>query len=106
MTRKRTPARMARLVAQWRGSGVSQAAFARHHGIPTWTFWYWCRKVAGASTVPPKPPATTFVPVRVMEDTPTPVLEISWREGAHLRVRSGASADVVRAAVLALRAKC
>ena len=102
----RTPARMARLVAQWRVSGVSQAAFARQHGIPTWTFWYWCRKVASAPTVPPKSSATTFVPVQVMEDTPAPVLEFSWREGAHLRVRSGASADLVRAAVLALRAKC
>ena len=35
MTRKPTPARMARLVAQWRVSGVSQAAFARQHRMPT-----------------------------------------------------------------------
>ena len=106
MTRKRTPARMARLVAQWRVSGVSQAAFARQHRMPPWTFWYWCRKVTGAPTAPPKPPAPTFVPVQVMADTAAPVLEITWREGAHLQVRSGASADVVRAAVLALRATC
>jgi hypothetical protein len=106
MMRKRTPARMARLVAQWRASGISQAAFARQHRLPAWTFWYWCRKVAGAPTAPATPPATTFVPVEVMPDTAAPVLEITWREGAHLRVRSGASADVVRAAVLALRAKC
>jgi hypothetical protein len=30
---KRTPARMARLVAQWRASGVSRASFARRHHI-------------------------------------------------------------------------
>ena len=104
MTRNRTPARMARLVAQWRVSGVSQADFARQHRIPTLTFWYWCRKLTGAPTAQPKSHARTFV--QVMTDTAAPVLEITWREGAHLRVRTGASADVVRAAVLALRAKC
>ena len=106
MTRKQTPARMARLVAQWRASGVSQAAFARQQRIPTWTFWYWCRKLAGAPPASAAPRATTFVPVEVLPDTAAPVLEIIWREGAHVRVRPGASADVVRAAVLALRAKC
>jgi hypothetical protein len=107
MTRGRTPARMARLVAQWRASGSSQAAFARQHRIPTWTFWYWCRKLAGvpsaqaaASNVPP------FVPVQVMAESAASVLEITLSEGAHVRVRAGASADVVRAAVLALCAKC
>ncbi len=40
---KPTRARMARLVAQWRESGESQASFARRHRIPGWTFWYGCK---------------------------------------------------------------
>jgi hypothetical protein len=106
MTRKRTPARMTRLVAQWRASGVSQAAFARQHRIPTWTFWYWCRKLGGAPIAQAEPNAAAFVPVQVVADLAVPVLEITLGEGAHIRVRTGASADVVRAAVLALCAKC
>jgi hypothetical protein len=107
MTRGRTPARMARLVAQWHASGSSQAAFARQHRIPTWTFWYWCRKLAGAPTAQAaESNATPFVPVRLMADAAAPVLEITLSEGAHVRVRAGASADVVRAAVMALCAKC
>jgi hypothetical protein len=43
---KQTPARMTRLVAQWRASGESRAGFARRHHIPAWTFWYWCRKLS------------------------------------------------------------
>jgi len=46
MTSQRTPARMTRLVAQWRASGESGAGFARRHHIPAWTFWYWCRKLS------------------------------------------------------------
>ena len=107
MTRKRTPARMARLVAQWRASGASQAAFARQHRIPTWTFWYWCRKL---STVAPptgaSPAAPTFVPVHVAAAPTAAVLEIVFSGGEHLQIRPGASADLVQAAVAALRAAC
>ena len=107
MTRKRTPARMARLVALWRESGASQAGFARQHRIPTWTFWYWCRKLSTAA--PPKdasPAATTFVPVRLAADPTAAVLEIVYRGGERLQIRPGAAADLVGAAVAALRAAC
>ena len=107
MTKNRAPVRMARLVAQWRASGASQAGFARQHGIPTWTFWYWCRKLSSAT--PPKAassPATTFVPVDVAADPTTPVLEIVFMGGEQLHIRPGASGDLVRAAVAALRASC
>ena len=50
MLSKRTPARMTRLVAQWRASGESRASFARRHHIPAWTFWYWCRKLSAGPT--------------------------------------------------------
>jgi hypothetical protein len=98
---------MARLVAQWRASGVSQAAFARQYRIPTWTFWYWCHKL---STVAPPtgagPAAPTFVPVQLAADPKVAVLEIVFSGGEQLQIRPGASADVIQAAVAALRAAC
>lgn len=64
MISKQTPTRMARLVAQWRRSGQSQASFARRHQLRTWTFWYWCRKLSRQVPVDGDPPPTaTFVPV-------------------------------------------
>ena|SRR5437762_9690566 len=104
---KRTPARMTRLVAQWRASGESRARFARRHHVPVWTFWYWCRKLSG----PPRDeaddsPLATFVPVRVAVDPDAPVIEIVWTGGERLHVRPGASADLVRAVVTALRSPC
>ena len=38
MAEARTPARMARLVAQWLKIGESGASFARRHRMSTWTF--------------------------------------------------------------------
>ncbi len=104
---KRTPARMTRLVAQWRASGESRARFARRHHVPAWTFWYWCRKLSA----PPRDeaddtPSATFVPVRVAVDPDAPVIEIVWTGGERLHVRPGASADLVRAVVTALRSPC
>ena len=107
MTRKRTPARMARLVAQWRASGAPQATFARQHGIPTWTFWYWCRKLSSAT--PSKdgsPAAPTFVPVHLAADPTAAVIEIVFSGGERLQIRPAASPELVRAAVAALRAAC
>jgi hypothetical protein len=106
MISKRTPARMARLVAQWRTSGESRAGFARRRRIPAWTFWYWCRKLSiGPGTESATPPAT-FVPVRLAVEPDAPVIEIVWSGGERLHVRPGASADLVRAVVTALRSPC
>jgi transposase-like protein len=107
MITKWTPSRMARLVVQWRRSGESQASFARRHHIPGWTFWYWCRKLSDQpETERDATPTVTFVPVRVAAEAPEPVLEIVLTSGERLQVRSGASADLVRAVVTALRAGC
>jgi transposase-like protein len=98
---------MARLVAQWRASGASQATFARQHGIPTWTLWYWCRKLSSA---PPSkdgsPAAPTFVPVHLAADPTAAVLEVVFSGGERLQIRPAASPELVRAAVAALRAAC
>jgi hypothetical protein len=104
---KRTPARMTRLVTQWCASGESRASFARRHHVPSWTFWYWCRKLsAEPRDEADDTPAATFVPVRVAVDPDAPVIEIVWTGGERLHVRPGASADLVRAVVTALRSPC
>jgi hypothetical protein len=107
MMSKRTPVRMARLVAQWRRTKESLASFARRHRIPGGSFWYWCRKLSdepGAKS--DATPTATFVPGQVASEPAAPVLEVVFRGGEHVRVRSGASADLVRAAVTAVRAGC
>ena len=106
MSSTRTRARMVRLVAQWRASGASGASFARRHHIPAWTFWYWCRKLAAESQTESVDAAPTFVPVRVAADADAPAIEIVWSGGERLHIRTGASADLVRAVVTALRSPC
>jgi hypothetical protein len=105
MAETRTAARMTRLVAQWRKSGESGASFARRHQIPAWTFWYWQRKLTAPSAVAPAP-APMFVPVEVTVDRAEPVIAIVLSGGERLEVRAGASAELVRAAVSALRSAC
>lgn len=106
MTSKRTPARMRRLVAQWRASGESRASFARHRHIPPWTFWYWCRKLSVGPTESDDTPSATFVPVHLAVERDAPVVEIVLTGGERVHVRTGASADLVRAVVTALRSPC
>jgi transposase-like protein len=107
MAGKRTPARMARLVARWRESGESRSSFARRHGVPAWTFWYWCRKLSDDSpSRSGEAPAATFVPVRVTGDTDASVVEIVLPGGERLRIRSDAPAELVRVVLTALRSPC
>ena len=106
MAIKRTPARMTRLVAQWRASGESGASFARRHHIPAWTFWYWCRKVsAGPQTQTEETPPATFVPVRVAAASDA-VIEVALMGGERLHVQAGAPAELVRVVLTALRSPC
>jgi hypothetical protein len=104
MAKTRTAARMARLVAQWRTSGESGASFARRHRLSPWAFWYWQRKLS-VKPVPEPSTAATFVPVQVAVDD-SPVMELVFSGGERLQVRAGASAELVRAAVNALRSAC
>ena len=107
MISKRTPARMARLVGRLRVSGESRASFARRHHIPAWTFWYWCHKLSAEPRIESDgtPPAT-FAPVRVVVEPDTPAIEIALSGGEHVHVRTGASAELVRAVITALRSPC
>lgn len=104
MRTRSTATRMARLVAQWQATDDTQAGFARRHGIPPWTFWYWCRKLTAAEAVPPSPPA--FVPVHVTEPDAAAVVEIVLTSGDRVHVRAGASAELIGAALRTLRLPC
>lgn len=103
MAETRTAARMARLIAQWRKSDESAASFARRHHIPAWTFWYWRRKLATEAATPTAP---RFVPVQIATEADAAVLEIALAGGERVHVRAGASPELVRAAVTALRSSC
>jgi transposase-like protein len=103
---KQKAARMRRLVAQWRQSGESQAGFARRHGIPTWTVWYWSRKASAQAVVEAATAAPAFVPIRATPETEGGVVEVVVPSGERVRVGAGASADLVRRVVAAVRATC
>jgi transposase-like protein len=64
-----TGRRRARLVAQWRVSGETRAAFARRHGVHPRTFWGWCQADDPRTAEPDR--RATFLPVRVVDATPT-----------------------------------
>jgi transposase-like protein len=96
---------MARLVAQWRQSGESQASFARRHHLPPWTFWYWCRTLAReAARTAPRTPA--FVPVDVAPPSSAPVIEVVLRSGERLQISADASPALVQTVLTTLRAAC
>ena len=102
----RTPARMTRLVAQWRASGESGASFARRHHIPAWTFWYWRRKLStGPGPESEASPPVTFVPVQVAAASDA-VIEVALVGGERLQVQAGAPAELVRVVLTALRSPC
>jgi hypothetical protein len=106
MTKKRTPARMQQLVARWRVSGESGARFARRHGIPVWTFWYWCRKLVTGIPTPSTAGEPSFVPVHVAGGADGSVVEITLADGTRMQVRAGAPTELVRTIVAALRPPC
>lgn len=99
MSKQRHAARMRRLVARWRASEESGASFARRHGVTPWTFWYWCRKVTEESAEA----APALVPVHVLEPDVSAGVEVVLPSGERLKVAAGASGDLVRTVVAALR---
>ena len=106
MPRPRTSARMARLVAQWRRTNEPQATFARRHHIPTWTFWYWCRKLAPEAATAASNEAPAFVPVDVIPASNAPVIEVVFRSGERLQIAADASPALVQTVLTALRTAC
>jgi len=99
MSKKGHAARMRRLVARWRASEESGASFAQRHGVTPWAFWYWCRKVTEESAAAAPP----LVPVHVLEPDGSAGVEVVLSSGDRVKVTAGASADLVRTVVAALR---
>jgi hypothetical protein len=112
-----------KLVAKWRRSGQSAAAFADRQGISQWALYWWARQ-AGAAAKRPRPrrrsvrrvatpEAPGFVPVRLLagehSDPPAPaegVVEIRLRGGDVIRVVGEVGVERLRAAVTAVRQVC
>lgn len=96
------PARRAELVAAWRSSGLTQAAFARREGIKYSSFAAWVQAErlvpAGAPRAPR--PVVRFAEVR-LPSAPAPGLEVRLPDGTVLR---GGSAAALAKLVRALRA--
>jgi hypothetical protein len=97
---------MARLVAQWRDGNESQASFARRHHIPTWTFWYWCRKLAREAPSAAPTDAPRFVPVELAPPSSAPVIEVVLRSGERLQIGADASPTLVQMVLTTLRSTC
>ena len=112
-----------RLVARWRRSGQSAAAFADGHGISQWALYWWARQ-GGAGAKGRRPPqrsvrhsttagAPRFIPVRLVgeEHTDPParaegMVEIRLCGGDVVRVVGEVSAERLRAVVTAVRQAC
>lgn len=105
MTKVVPPARVVQLVARWRRSGESNAAFARRHGVHPRTFWGWCQAADARDEVGGDDAATdvAFVPVTVLDADDDVVVDIVFPSGERAVVRPGASVALVRAVVTALR---
>jgi hypothetical protein len=106
MPNTRTATRMARLVTEWRRTKESQASFARRHHIPTWTFWYWCRKLALETDVGAPDPAPAFVAVDVAPSPPAAAIEVVLRSGERLQIGADAPPALVHTVLTTLRAAC
>jgi hypothetical protein len=115
--------RRKRLVARWRRSGQSAAAFADRHGLSQWALYSWAKQpVTGPDRRRPRrrsdQRSTTagdpsFIPVRLVgdEDSDPPartegVVEIRLRGGDVVRVLGEVSAERLRAVVTAVRQAC
>jgi hypothetical protein len=96
---------MATLVAQWRAGTETQRAFAVRHGLSRTKLRYWLRH-ARPRTRPDT--AVTFAPVHVVgasSDEAGPV-EVVLVGGERVVVRPGASVDLLRTVLTALRSPC
>jgi hypothetical protein len=104
--KRSTKRQRVRLVAQWRASGTSQAAFARQHHVHPRTFFDWIRACPPAPSAAARP----FVPVTVVAPpAPAPTTDgliITLPRGERLDVPTGTAPAWVAAIVAGLRAAC
>lgn len=89
------------LVAAWRESGLTQAAFARREGVRYPTFANWVQQARQVGRrAPAAAPKVRFAEVQVPAAMSVPAVEVRLVDGTLVR---GASAREVAAVVRALR---
>jgi hypothetical protein len=89
------------LIARWRASGQTVAAFCAAHRVSPATFYAWRKRLTARSAGPtrPAPPTPTFAPVRVVPD---PTAEVILPTGLVVRVPVGADPAAIARLVAAL----
>ena len=105
MARAHDRRRMLQLVRAWEASGESRRRFAARHGLTLWQLDYWKRQARAR----PAAPGVAFAPVQVVdavEPRSGASLELQLASGDRLFIPAGASPDLVRAVVTALRPSC
>ena len=89
------------LIARWRASGQTVAAFCAAHRVSQATFYSWRKRLTtrGAGPTRPALPALAFAPVRVVPD---PSAEVILPTGLVVRVPVGADPAAIARLVAAL----
>ena len=89
------------LVARWKASGQTVAAFCAAHRVSQATFYYWRHRLASRSPekATPAPPTPMFAPLRVVPD---PIAEVVFPSGLVVRVSVSADPAAVARLVAAL----
>jgi hypothetical protein len=104
---------MVRVLARWRRSGLSAAAYCRRHGIRPQSLSYWKRVLGLSEPIMRRRRAARavgLVPVRLVGSSEGMAtsgrLEIALASGDRLVVSEGVSRELLRDALLALRERC
>jgi hypothetical protein len=94
---------MTTLVRGWEASGETQAVFAKRQGVSQGKLRYWLQRARRPQAKP-----VTFTPVEVRDAgrPETGTIEVALATGERLVIAAGASADLVRAVMSALRSTC
>jgi hypothetical protein len=105
VARDTTRRQMTALVRRWGTSGETQAVFAQQHGVSLAKFRYWQQRM---DCEPASVEAVTFTPVQVVDSMGRApgVIDVALTTGERVVVQAGASPDLVRAVLSALRAAC
>lgn len=95
MGKRRTSAEWAKIVGQWRASGLSAARYAREHGLSVECLWRWSRVHRNVPAAEP----VRFVRLDVVRSVEDLVVELG---AAKIRLRRGFDGELLREVVSAL----
>jgi hypothetical protein len=94
MSRQHKQVQMFDLVERWRGSGLSQVAFAESHGIKLATFRYWIAKSQQQA-------GSDFVPLSFSSiQSQGAVIQLRYPNGVELSFQSLAPVEYLRSLIL------